>query len=179
MNSEYPQNWQFRTSKFHNINLTSEVRTVSFYMNWIFVFMTLSIVTGFCVIFAIVHHGWNKYVFRRFDCSPCPVDKIKLKTNVSTTGWALVFRQMNSESTPSVGSQSGDCATECTVRDSNPGRIKRFFSSPERPDLLWGPPSLMFRGYRGPFLELKRPGVWGWPPTSIWCRRWESSKLYL
>jgi hypothetical protein len=27
----------------------------------------------------------------------------------------------------------------------------RFFSSPQRPDRLWGPPSLLFNGYRGLF----------------------------
>ena len=28
---------------------------------------------------------------------------------------------------------------------------KRFFNSPKRPDRLWGPPSLLFNGYRGSF----------------------------
>jgi hypothetical protein len=30
-----------------------------------------------------------------------------------------------------------------------PGRGKRFFSSPQRPDRLWDPPSLLSNGYRG------------------------------
>jgi hypothetical protein len=30
-----------------------------------------------------------------------------------------------------------------------PGRSKRFFSSPQRPDRFWCPPSLLFSGYRG------------------------------
>jgi hypothetical protein len=29
------------------------------------------------------------------------------------------------------------------------GRDKRFFSSPQHPDELWGPPSLLFNGYQG------------------------------
>jgi len=34
------------------------------------------------------------------------------------------------------------------IQGSIPGRGKRFFSSPTRPDWLWGPPSLLFNGYR-------------------------------
>jgi hypothetical protein len=36
-------------------------------------------------------------------------------------------------------------------RDSIPGRVKRYFSSPWRPDRLWSPPSLLYNGYRGIF----------------------------
>jgi hypothetical protein len=32
---------------------------------------------------------------------------------------------------------------------SNPGLGKRFFSSPQCPDMLWGPPSLLSKGYGG------------------------------
>jgi hypothetical protein len=42
--------------------------------------------------------------------------------------------------------------------DLNPGRGKRFFSSPNRADWLCGPPSILFSGYQGSFLGLKRPG---------------------
>jgi hypothetical protein len=42
-------------------------------------------------------------------------------------------------------------------RSSIPGRDK-IFSSPQRPDRLWGPPSLLFNGYRGSFPGVKQPG---------------------
>ena len=41
-----------------------------------------------------------------------------------------------------------DLATECTVRSSNLGRGKRYFSSPKRLDRLWGLPSPLFNRYR-------------------------------
>ena len=41
-----------------------------------------------------------------------------------------------------------------TIRYSNAGRDKRFFSSPKRSNRLWSRPGLLFSGYRGSF-----PGV--------------------
>jgi hypothetical protein len=44
-------------------------------------------------------------------------------------------------------------------RGSSPGRGSEFFSSPPRPDRLWGPPILLSNGYKGFFfLGLRRPG---------------------
>jgi hypothetical protein len=42
----------------------------------------------------------------------------------------------------------------------------RIFCSPRRPDRLWGPPSLLYNGYRGSFLEDKTAGAWSSPITS-------------
>jgi hypothetical protein len=42
---------------------------------------------------------------------------------------------------------------------------KRFFSSPARPDWLWGLPSLLFNGYRGYLLGDKAAEAWSWPHT--------------
>jgi hypothetical protein len=51
------------------------------------------------------------------------------------------------------------------ARGSISDRGNRFFSTPQHPDRLWGPPSLLFSGYRR-FI----PQGWSWPPTSIECR---------
>jgi hypothetical protein len=39
------------------------------------------------------------------------------------------------------------------IGGSSPGRGGEFFSSPPRPDRLWGPPSLLSNGYYGLFTE--------------------------
>ena len=43
------------------------------------------------------------------------------------------------------------------VRGSNPGVGKKIFFSPERPNRLHCPPSLILSGYQGLFTRLKRP----------------------
>jgi hypothetical protein len=50
-------------------------------------------------------------------------------------------------------------ATECRLegQGSIPGRGK-IFSSPQRPDRLWSPPSLLSDGYRGHFTGCKAAG---------------------
>jgi hypothetical protein len=48
---------------------------------------------------------------------------------------------------------------ELDDRGSIPGRGKGFLFQPLYPERLWGPPSLLFNGYRGPFFGGKaRPG---------------------
>jgi hypothetical protein len=42
---------------------------------------------------------------------------------------------------------------------SSPGRGWEFFSSPSRPDRLWGPPNLVSDGTRGSFPVGKAAGV--------------------
>jgi hypothetical protein len=46
-----------------------------------------------------------------------------------------------------------------------------------RPDRPWGPPSLLYNGYRV-FHGGKTAGEWFWPPTPFWRRR-EWVELYL
>jgi hypothetical protein len=43
-------------------------------------------------------------------------------------------------------------------RGSIPCKGKSWFSTPQSPDRLWGPPSLLYNGYRGSSLGVKRPG---------------------
>jgi hypothetical protein len=59
---------------------------------------------------------------------------------------------------------SGSIVSDCGLDDrgSMSGRGKGFFLYPLRPDRLWGPPSLLYNGYRGYF----PPGVKRfWGPT--------------
>ena len=49
-----------------------------------------------------------------------------------------------------------DEITGWTVQVSNPGEEKKVFSSPKRPNRLWGPPSLLFNSYRCSFPGIKR-----------------------
>jgi len=53
-----------------------------------------------------------------------------------------------------------------TSRGANPDRGNRFLSSPNRPDRLWGPPSLHFNGHHSTSLG-KVARAWCWPRTSI------------
>jgi hypothetical protein len=45
-----------------------------------------------------------------------------------------------------------------------------FLSSPQRPDRLWGPSSLLCNRYRCSFLGNKAAEAWSLPLTSIYCR---------
>jgi hypothetical protein len=47
---------------------------------------------------------------------------------------------------------------------------KRFFSSPQCPDWLWGPQSFLSNGYEGSFPRDKAARIWRWPLTSIYCQ---------
>jgi hypothetical protein len=48
---------------------------------------------------------------------------------------------------------------ELDGHSSIPGRGKRLFSTPQRPDRFWGPPSLLSNGYPGMFLQVKLVGA--------------------
>jgi hypothetical protein len=63
-------------------------------------------------------------------------------------------------------------ATDWTVRGSNPGWGEIFRTSPDR---LWGPPSLLYSGYRV-FSGGKAAGAWRWPLTPIYRRGLRKSR---
>jgi hypothetical protein len=53
---------------------------------------------------------------------------------------------------PEYLSQYSEGGYRLDGRGSIPVRGKKFLSSPQRPDRLWGPPSLLSDGYRWLFL---------------------------
>jgi hypothetical protein len=65
------------------------------------------------------------------------------------------------------------------VRGSNPGKEKRFLFSENRTDRLWGPLSLLFKGYREFFPGGKAAGVKLNPHRNLvlTCRRSENVPL--
>jgi len=66
-------------------------------------------------------------------------------------------------------------ATGWTVRRSNPGRGEIFRTRPHRP---WGPPSVLYTGYRV-FSGGKSAGAWRWLPTPSSAEVNERVGLYL
>ena len=70
----------------------------------------------------------------------------------------------------------GIATTGWTVRDSNPSRDENFRTRPDRP---WGPPSLLYNGYRVAFPGVKPPtrGVDHPRPSSAEVK--ERVELYL
>jgi hypothetical protein len=69
----------------------------------------------------------------------------------------LAFRNFTSRPTSygGPGSSVGIATTGWTVRGSNPGGDEIFCTRPNRP---WGPPSLLYNGYRVFPGGVKRPG---------------------
>jgi hypothetical protein len=56
---------------------------------------------------------------------------------------------------------------------------ERIFSSPWLPYRLWGPPSLLSKGYQGPFHGGNAAGAWSWLLTSNSRRGQQYMDLYI
>jgi hypothetical protein len=68
--------------------------------------------------------------------------------------WIQAWRRGNS-----VGIVSGKRLDYRAIEVRSPAEAKGFFFYPLCPDRLWGPPSLLYNGCRGPFPRAKaRPG---------------------
>ena len=63
-----------------------------------------------------------------------------------------------------------------TFRGSNRSEGEIFRTRPDRP---WGPPSLLYSGYRIFTREGKAAGAWRWPPTPSSAEVKERGELYL
>jgi hypothetical protein len=100
-----------------------------------------------------------------------------MKIYYKRSNTSYMFRPLMSPSARAGIAQSVQgLATGWTVRGSNPGGGEIFRS---RPDWPWGPPSLLYNGYRVSFPGVKRRGRgFNHPPPSS-ARVKERVKLYL
>jgi hypothetical protein len=85
-----------------------------------------------------VFSGIGRVMFElRTHVSLCPRPR-----NIGSTKWTQIFAGDNSSVSMATG-------YGLEGRSWFPGRRKRFFSPPQRPDRLWGPPILLYNGYWG------------------------------
>ena len=70
--------------------------------------------------------------------------------------WWAVYREIVNILQPRYRGGYRACTMGWMSQVSNLGRSKEYFSSPNRPCCLWGPPSLVFNGYPGPSPGIKR-----------------------
>ena len=95
-------------------------------------------------------------------------------------GFNSAFKGLISHSTSYIVGRDSSVGIATRYGLDGPGdRIPvgaRFFRP--RPDRPWGPPSLLYNGYRV-FYGSKAAGVWRWPSTSSSAKVKERVKLYL
>ena len=147
------------------------------------------------VVYYAVYSGNSLPAFR--DNLPVPFlrDKKSKKELLPYAAWCLWRTQISSALRRKPGNCRCDCripqscgtvrnrytdrkyATGWTVRGSNTGCGKSYFSSPNRPYRLSGPPNLLFSSYR----EVKRPerDVNHAPPSSAEVRNEWRYNLFL
>jgi hypothetical protein len=92
-------------------------------------------------------------------CQECRRILIKIRLIVVITMWHIKIRDSAVGIATGYGQNDREVGVQVPVGS-------RIFTSPSRPDLLWGPPSLLFNGYWGLFPRGKAGGAWSWPITS-------------
>jgi hypothetical protein len=71
------------------------------------------------------------------------------ETIVNELMWLIMFHSCEPGSSVSI--VSGHGLDDQTIDFRSPAEAKGFFLYPLCPDQLWGPPSLLYNGYRGSF----------------------------
>jgi hypothetical protein len=152
-----------------------EVGTLSLRSHWLssqFVLSDGNPVAGFERPWKIPHSEGCKYTKRERGGIFVYFDKLQFKTNphgrrliciLATSSNTLHYSALNTRTVKTnggPGSSVGIATTGWTVRGSNSrgGEICRT-----RPDRPWGPPNLMYNGYRV-FPGGKMAGAWYWTP---------------
>jgi hypothetical protein len=89
-----------------------------------------------------------------------PVSKIlRNDTTRTTTASFPIFRNsLFTNQQSAYRSRNSNYATQCAIGVRGPARGMRFFSIPKIPNWVWGPPSLIIKGYQRFFAEVKGPG---------------------
>ena len=142
-----------------------------------------------------------KHLFKQLTISTLPPSKQKnsfpiISRDLHATLYSVKTRLWRVNEQDHVGGQTRKCkyckfifpynragmaqsvyrlATDWKVWGSNPGGGKFFGTRPGRP---WGPPSLLYNGYRV-FPGGKSAGVWRWPPTPSSAEVKERVQQYL
>jgi hypothetical protein len=109
------------------------------------------------------HWGMEVQFYHTF-CNVCYIDFgtcVADDTHQTSTVSPPKFKPCPTVTMAGIDQSVKRLATGWTVRGSNPGEAEIFFKRPDRP---WGPPNLLYNGYRA-FARGKAAEAWFWPPT--------------
>jgi hypothetical protein len=112
-----------------------------------------------------IQFNFNLSSYHEVSSTTNPASPLVLQVHRSEGKVTLYFLGIKSWSWDSLVVQRW--AMGCMIGGWSTGKGWEFFSSPPRPDRLWGPPSLLSNGYQGIFSGGKAAEAWSWPLTSI------------